>query len=518
MASRPEFLCGIELECQSFVEDGPAGKPEGQALDRLLNAHYSAAPALRGRTGFFNAYGRVYLDWGHYELATAECSSPYDVPSVLERQELLLAGVLAKLRRENLRLRIANNNHSGLLDVAAPTWGAHESYLVEREPSTFGPSILPFLCTRVYAGAGGVVASDASFVAGVRGMFMQLDEGGMTSDQRAIHSTCRSEPLMARELGRFRYHLLLGDGQRSQFALALRMGATMLALKAVLHGPDLRDRVHAVGYRAADGAAGHVAALRILNVLARAGEPPRAHPVAVRVQRVYLEAAEAWAERTPERPEWVERCLTEWRATLDALQCDDLDWLRARLDPFAKHALMEAVLDAEGVPWTRLASTHDALAMLGLLDHDFHELARPDGLLRRLELSGLVRHRVAPTIEPGTEPDPFVPGLGTRADARARWIRERAHHAALLADWSYFAEPVMRRWARLDDPFADTVGPWETLDPVQLAKLFNRGGLPRTSGTTPAVPVGLDLGPLLVPRAGPRRPRVTRDLTGELPL
>lgn len=482
------FLCGVELECQSFAEDGPAGRPDPRTLGALVSTHSCAAPALQGRTGFFNAYGRVYLDWGHYELASAECASPYDVPGVLERQEQLLAEALAAERRAGRRLRLANNNHSGLLEPDAATWGAHESYLVERDPQGFGPAILPFLCTRVYAGAGGVLAQDGSYVSGVRCCFMERDEGGLTTGARAIHSTCRNEPLADPARRGHRYHLLLGDGQRSQFALALKLGATLLALRAVFHTPDLLDRVRGVGYRVQPGAVGHRDALRVLNVLAQRGRPPRAHPLCIAVQRVYLGAAERWAAGCPDAPPWVERCLMDWRRTLDALEQDDLDWLRSHLDAFAKHALMDAVLAGEGVPWEGLGARRGVLALLTLLDHDYHELGRPDGLLRRLELSGLFTHRVAPPLDAGAEAEPFVPGLGTRADARARRIRESPHDPGLVCDWSWIARPTTRAVSRLGDPFAVQPGPFEVLSPGAFEHFRKQGSLPSAEGESPGSP------------------------------
>lgn len=455
----PSFLCGVELECQAYLDGGPGEPTSRRALELLLDEHYRGAPALRARNGFFNAYGRVYLDWGHYELASAECASPYDVPGVLERQEMLLGRALARLRRAGVCLRLSNNNHAGLLDPGSPTWGAHESYLVRRDPATFGPSILPFLATRLYAGAGGVRARDGAYLACVRAEFLRTDEGGLTVDLRALHSTCRQESLMGERRGAWRYHLILGDGLRSHFGLALTLGATLLTLRAIEHDAGLPARVEAAGYRVGSGRTAHLDALLRLNVLAPPGHGPRAHPLAIAVQRAYLEAGEAWAGAQRELPAWVPTLLADWRATLDALRAGDLGWLRARLDAFAKHALVEATLAQEGVSWARLARDLGGQARIALLAHDYHDLGRPDGLFRRLESAGLVAHRVAVHLEPGGEPEPFVPELGTRATARARRIRERAHDPGLVCDWASIEEPTLRRAASLADPFARELEP-----------------------------------------------------------
>lgn len=489
MHARPaSFLCGVELECQAYFDECPGELTPRRALERLLDEHYHSAPALRGRNGFFNAYGRAYLDWGHYELASAECASPYDVPGVLERQEILLGGALARLRRTGVCLRLSNNNHSGLLDPGSPTWGAHESYLVQRDPATFGRSILPFLATRLYAGAGGVRARDGAYLACVRAEFLRADEGGLTVELRALHSTCRQESLMGERRGAWRYHLIHGDGLRSHFGLALTLGATLLALRAIDHDAQLPERVAAAGYRVGGGRTAHLDTLLRLNVLAPPGHGPRAHPLAIAVQRAYLEASEAWADAQRALPAWVPTLLADWRATLDALRGTDLDWLRARLDAFAKHALVEATLAQEGVSWSRLARDSGAQAQIALLVHDYHDLGRPDGLFRRLESAGLVAHRVAPSLEPGGEPEPFVPELGTRASARARRIRERAHDPRLVCDWAGIEEPTLRRSSCLADPFArDFEPPAEFAASAAPRRSARRAVLrPRPPGPSPA--------------------------------
>ena len=216
----------VEQELMTVVEDDEKQRPVELSLSMLFREMQDLAPSLKDSEspGFYNAYGRVYLDRGyHVEFALPESNSPYLVPLLLERQQELARRAIDKLKKEGLRIRLANNNHSGLLTPRSPIWGAHENYFVERIPSEFADEILPFLVTRIYAGAGGIEFPTGRFVAGVRPLFMmQTTEGSTTErESRAIHSTCREEHHMGSCSDRFRYHLICADAHRSQVHRAL---------------------------------------------------------------------------------------------------------------------------------------------------------------------------------------------------------------------------------------------------------------------------------------------------------
>jgi len=55
-------------------------------------------------------------------------------------------------------------------------------------------------------------------------------------------------------------------------------------------------------------------------------------------------------------------------------------------------------------------------------------------------------------VPPGSEAEPFVPEVNTRARARARWIYERVGRQDVVADWSLLTDLESgERW-HLDDP------------------------------------------------------------------
>jgi hypothetical protein len=455
-----EFVLGAEQEFLTLVDgsDDPLTVPA--ALREFLDRMAQSAPSLPGPQGFFNPYGRVYVDCGmHLEFASSECASPFELVRAVEQQEQLAARALAARRAEGgKRVALANDNHSGLLTVRSPTFGSHENYLVAERPSSFTRFALPFLASRVWAGAGGVLYPTAAFVASVRVTFMQLETDGATTERRALHGTCREEHLMARACARFRYHLISGDGHQSQFNRALHWGATALAIKAIQHDRELRENIERLEAFAAGG--NWVGFAKRVNVLARAGCEPRVAPEALAIQRAYLAAAERVAERLVAPPAWIETTLRDWRATLDAYERDDRDWLVARLDAYAKHAVYSQVLAANGLGWRDLAWRRDRFAELALLDQSYHAVGEPNSLFQRLERSGLLAHRVVEPLEPGAEREPWVPETTTRARARARFLVANRGSRTLIVDWANVYDLVEQRVAPLEAPFAAEFGDW----------------------------------------------------------
>ena len=251
----------------------------------------------------------------------------------------------------------------------------------------------------------------------------------------------------------FRYHLILGDGHRSQFNLALQVGATALALRVVEEVPDLEQRLERAG--SIRGKSSWVETLNGFNVLAQPGEVPRVDPRVIAVQRVYLDAAKEWHADQKEAPGWVARLLGDWEATLAALESMDLPWLSARLDTFIKYELFSAVLRESGRSWRDLPGATQAQSELALIDHAYHAFCDPDSPFARLDRRGLLAQRVGEPIVPGSEAEPFVPDTQTRARARGRFIRQHAKSDHMIMDWAAAYDATDgRRWD-LSDPFAE---------------------------------------------------------------
>ncbi|HUG92611.1 MAG TPA: proteasome accessory factor PafA2 family protein [Planctomycetaceae bacterium] len=455
MSVNAEFVMSTELECLTAVPAAP--ESVGVAITELLGALANAAPSLPAVSGVFNAYGRVYCDCGHVELAMAECDSPYLLPLIVERQQQLVAAAVERVRNAGWPLLVAGNNHSGLLTADCPVWGSHENYMTSTHPSQFTRLVLPFLVTRIYGGAGGIQFPNGAFVAGVRPLRMDLPAGGGTTRDRAIHSTAREEHHMGLGTRRFRYHLILGDGHRSQFNLALQFGATALALKAIEHDRKLASRLEAVPELSPPD---WVALLTRLNVLAAAGGPLRIDPLVVRTQRIYLEGACRYADSLRRPPAWVPRMIGDWQQTLDALERLDRGWLAARLDAFAKYELYSGMLAAEGLTWAELPRRPAFFHELALVDHSYHAFGDPGSVFTRLENAGALEHRVGERVAAGGEPEPWVPESTTRAAARARFIRDHARQNRYLVDWSLVYDRERHRHAKLEDPFAERYAEW----------------------------------------------------------
>lgn len=450
-----QFAMSAEIECLTAVPDDP--ESVDSATNRFLQIMSKLAPSLPSSNGLFNGYARIYNDVGHVELALVECDNPYLLPSIFERVQILATRALEQLSSKRIRLILANNNHSGLLKKGCPVWGDHENYLVEKHPESFTEEILPFLVTRIYQGAGGVRYPTGDYVAAVRPICMELATGGGTTEMRAIHSTARDEHHMGPNPNRFRYHLILGDGHRSHFNLALQFGATALAIKAILFDWKLRSDVKRLAKKFP---ADWVQSLRGFNLLAPAGQPLRVDPMVVQTQRIYLEGARRYAAALTSTPGWIPHILRDWERTLNAYACLDRRWLAAHLDAFAKYEFYSAVLNEGGNSWESLSNNKKLFCELALLDHSYHEFCNPNSVFNKLESAGLLRHRVGELVLPGEEDEPFVPETETRARPRARFIRENCKRKDLTIDWSWVHDLTGNRRRMMLDPFAESFTEW----------------------------------------------------------
>jgi tetratricopeptide (TPR) repeat protein len=178
-------------------------------------------------------------------------------------------------------------------------------------------------------------------------------------------------------------------------------------------------------------------------------------------QRIYLAAARRYADRISDPPAWIARALNDWQDTLDAYERLDRSWLAAHLDAFAKYELFTAVLHESGHTWKDLPAKKELFHELALLDQSYHEFCNPKSVFTRLESAGVLNHRVGPQVLPGQETDPFIPETSTRAQPRARFIREHQGCTEFMIDWSYVVDRKRQLRRQLDDPFAQQFGPWQ---------------------------------------------------------
>ena len=406
------FLMGIETECLTAV--GPRGGDCDAALEAFLGVLARLAPPCAARpvsstaTAAFTSTATATSNW-----PPPSATSPYALADMVTRQQALAARAVAELKdRFSVELIVANNNHSGRLRDGAATWGAHENYLVGRPPAELADRLLPFLVSRVYGGAGGLWHPTGDFLAGARVSFLQTDVGGGTTERRAVFSTARQEPLLGPRPAGFRCHLILGDGHRSAFNLALHCGATALVLGAVQHDPDTVWPLPRVA--GADHRRFWLTAARRFNRLAGPGESPRVAPLALDVQRFYLGRARRFAQTLRPHP-WADRLLADWQQTLDRMAAGDNDWLSVRLDAWIKHRLYGQWLREHGRGWHDLVRMPHLFDALVLLDQNYHEFANPANVFDQMDRAGLLAQRVGSGVAPGDEAEPFVPETATRA-------------------------------------------------------------------------------------------------------
>jgi hypothetical protein len=469
-----ECLLGVETECLTALGSAVDATGLASAVALFLETMQRLAPSLPGPAGFFNAYGRVYVDGQHLEFASAECDSPYALPLLVEQQQHLAALALARLRQLGLTLVLANNNHDGWLQPDAATWGAHENYLVEQHPRHLAEQLVPFLISRVFAVSGGVLYPAGEFVAGVRSVFMRTDIGGGTVSERAIHSLARDEHHLGPASRRYRYHLVLGDGHRSHFSLALQFGSTALAIKAVLFNPDLIRAMP--GLPPSNRRDLWLRALRLFNTLAAPGDTLRVHPLALTIQRLYLDGARRFADSLKSPPSWVPRLLDDWETTLARLTASDHAWLAARLDPWIKYELFSICLREQSCRWQDVPRTRHLFDLLALLDQRYHEFADAQSPFNRLDEAGGLWHRIGERLLPGTETEPYVPATTTRARARARFFVQHRDRQNLVMDWAgvYDTSRGLRR--QLDSPFGQAYGDWQPISGSKDVACIRDGG------------------------------------------
>jgi hypothetical protein len=426
----PDFISVKSKDCV-FYRDGLG----------IVDIHYRGRDEPPGNGGFLFNGGRLYIDMGHVEYATPECSGLFDLVAADRAGEVMLQRALEHVDPSGQASFIKNNvDH-----YTGATFGCHENYLVRRDvpfSQVLLPAMLPFFVTRqIFAGAGRVGCHTDIFEPdneedeGVTYQISQRADHIVTEIyqwiqfSRAIINT-RDEPLA--DWGQFRrLHLLVGDSNMSEYATALKVGTTALVIQlleeriipdiALLNAVDaIRDISRDLTYR--------------WEVQLEDGS----YSTATEVQRHYLDLAERYMRGRDEESDWV---LDEWRFVLDGL-VHDPGSLIDRVDWVAKKWLLEQFIEAEGLDWRD--------PWLQSLDLEYHNLNPDKGLYFDLFRRGRMKRvvddeRVNKAIA--------NPPANTRAWARSRVMRALTEQKArYVIDWdSIYVED--EKYLNLDDPF-----------------------------------------------------------------
>jgi proteasome accessory factor A len=364
---------------------------------------------------------RYYVDHAHPEYSTPECITPRELVVHDKAGERILERSLHEVARSMPSappLSIYKNNSDG----KGNSYGTHENYLVDRA-TPFGDivrDLTPFFVTRiVFTGAGKVGAeapwderSRAIYQLTQRADFFETEVGLETTLKRPIINT-RDEPHADPERYR-RLHVIVGDANLCEVATFLKIGTTAIVLKMIEDRflPDLSiaNPVQALHEISRDLTCRHEIGLadgRRVN--------------AVQLQWEYLEHAKKYVEREDDTPEHRE-VLDRWEAVLTALETDPHS-LHRELDWVAKHRLLQAYRDRDGLEWND--------PKLRAIDLQYHDVRRDKGLYYRLEATGKV-DRLTTDVE--VDAAVMEPPIDTRAYFRGRCI-DKYPDAIAAASW-----------------------------------------------------------------------------------
>ena len=227
----------------SMLTDIPgAASAEGPVPGRLRTTVVARLTAQeeawqRGTATCLSSGGRLYVDHGHPEYATPECTGPAQATLADRAGDLLVARGTELLRRRGVAARLFKNN----VDGKGATYGTHENYLVPRaiDFDDLVQALVPLLVVRpLLVGSGrvgiGAVARGADFQISQRADYLEKVVGLGTTVNRPLVNT-RDEPHADPERWR-RLHLVAGDANCFDTMNWLKLGMTSLVLQVLADG------------------------------------------------------------------------------------------------------------------------------------------------------------------------------------------------------------------------------------------------------------------------------------------
>jgi len=258
----------LGTECEfALVSRASAGSAAADLADEELHDRLTGLAALLvkvlhskpwPRAGEFMANGgRFYIDRGeHPEYATPECRSVRELVAHEKAGERILmelvSGAQDMLAREDQSAQLRAFKNNG--DFWGNSYGGHENYLVESRAMERLADLVPFLVTRqIYAGAGKISqdkpADRIFYQLSHRADYIDNVFCDRTSQVRGIINTRKRD--LPRHDSTHRLHIILGDSNMSEYAIALKVGATALVLRLLEEGdpsglPELGAPVKAV--------------------------------------------------------------------------------------------------------------------------------------------------------------------------------------------------------------------------------------------------------------------------------
>ena len=442
-------ITGLETEYGCLVE------PPAQAMELLqrvrdwlfennryglIDLHDRDWDEPAGNGGFLFNGGRVYIDMGHIEYCTPECTSAAEVVRYDRAGDLLLQEAVRALRLDAEVNFIRNNvDH-----YTGATFGCHENYSLDRKAPLHERnvlSLLTFLTLRVlYTGAGrvgcirpnrcrGEVISRedaAPFQISQRADYIQNDFFEWVQHNRAIINT-RDEPLADPRHYR-RLHLIHGDSNVLPSTLYLKVGTTRLVL-------DLLDADELPMVALAD-------AVTSLRLMSRTLRPPWYITLSDGKQMDALELLSVYQQKAKQlfrgRDEETDALIDLWGRVLAALAAG-VESLVGMVDWVSKEFLLREFCRSERIDWGH--------TWLESQDLEYHHIDPMRGLgLGLANGNGLWNSNALERAK--SDPPP-----NSRAHARSRLMREiQDKESTYFLDWEAVEVPNQKRM-RLLNPF-----------------------------------------------------------------
>ncbi|MDI6788156.1 MAG: proteasome accessory factor PafA2 family protein, partial [Planctomycetota bacterium] len=404
---------------------------------------------------------RFYVDMGHPEYSTPECSNPVDLVTCDKAGEYLLNTIRKQAESsKDSPITILKNNS----DKNGHSYGCHENYLLKRISeydfkNKLVPALLAFLVTRqVYTGAGKLGTekpeeylyegwfnsqlvwdtlkhvrqflkprqNNATYQLSQRADFIQSVIGLQTTYNRPIINT-RDES-HSNQNKYFRLHVICGDANMSEISNYLKTGTAALVLDAIEDGLispyELENPVKAFK---------EISKKLPNKSLVKVKRNTLISPLVI--QRDYLDACKEYKGRD----EITDDILNRWEYVLDKLETEPMA-LKHWLDWVAKKYLIETYADKNKI--------EPSDPILHTLDLRYHDINPNNGLYHQLLKSGFMERLV-------TDNDISYavtnPPSDTRAKVRGNYLK---NGNVIECDWSEvkLLENGLTKTIKLPDP------------------------------------------------------------------
>lgn len=193
---------------------------------------------LKARVPGFVANGsRIYMDREVLECSTPERKSYREVLKYDKAGEILCRKYLpprfnAIIVKNNIDKRMGRTGEKEVLN----TFGCHENYSVKKINDNFNFYLTPFLVARNIMIGSGFLDENGQYFISQRADFIERHISGNTTFDRGLISTARNDEPLAKCGGKKRFHLICGDSNMCEDAMALKTGATELMISLIEDG------------------------------------------------------------------------------------------------------------------------------------------------------------------------------------------------------------------------------------------------------------------------------------------